>query len=342
MRRLAGDGWRERERVSLSYGGPKNAWGEGKGAGGRGLDGEQKESDVPMADGMEVAGDTYLYLTGFLGSRQQGREKHKSEGEKEKERETGGQWVTSRAGLPPAGGTRQGGSGWPGPASPGPRTGAGRGQGTARGRRRAAGGGTEQGRRDSAAGGRSGFSCWVTSSCVHAKGCQSWSKGLQELCKKGSESHKNGLSVTEKGPKSREKGLQEPGWPRPLQSSAWRRDKEGRGAGRAHGCCPAASSSPRSPDPPSTHSSTLFTPPGIKAHGSESSPQPRGRTGDSPITRSPLLILITPLRPFLSNKTLTQALRGTGSLLLAGRRAEKRWVRALPGWAQPLGPVLAT
>lgn len=101
----------------------------------------------------------------------------------------------------------------------------------------------------------------------------------------------------------------------------------------------------RSPNPPSTHSSTLFTPPGIKAHGSESSdclPPPRGRTGDSPITRSPLLILITPLRPFLSNKTLIQVLRGTGSLLLAGRRAEKKWVRALLGWAQPLGPVLAT
>lgn len=70
-------------------------------------------------------------------------------------------------------------------------------------------------------------------------------------------------------------------------------------------------------------------------------PPPRGRTGDSPITRSPLLILITPLRPFLSSKTLTQVLRGTGSLLLVGRRAEKKWVRALPGWAQPLGPVLA-
>lgn len=99
---------------------------------------------------------------------------------------------------------------------------------------------------------------------------------------------------------------------------------------------------PKSPS--SYSSSTLLTPPGIKAHGSESSdhlPPPRGRTGDSPITRSPLLILITPLRPFLSNKTLIQVLRGTGSLLLAGRREEKKWVRALPGWAQPLGPVLA-
>lgn len=34
--------------MSLSYGGPKNAWGEGKGARGRGLDGKQKESDVQM------------------------------------------------------------------------------------------------------------------------------------------------------------------------------------------------------------------------------------------------------------------------------------------------------
>lgn len=147
------------------------------------------------------------------------------------------------------------------------RTGAGRGQGTARGRRRAAGWGTEQGRRDLAAGERSGFGCWVTSSCVRAKGSES-------CAKRGSESHKNGLSVMEKGPKSHEKGLQEPGWPHPLQSSAWRRDKEGRGAGRAHGCCAAASSSPRSPNPPSSHSSTLFTPPGMKAHGSESSPRP--------------------------------------------------------------------
>lgn len=34
-------------------------------------------------------GHTYLYLTGFLGSRQQGREKYKckSKGEREKERE---------------------------------------------------------------------------------------------------------------------------------------------------------------------------------------------------------------------------------------------------------------
>lgn len=46
-------------------------------------------------------------------------------------------------------------------------------------------------------------------------------------------------------------------------------------------------------------------------------------TGDSPITLSPLLILITPLRPFLSNKTLIQVLRGTGSLLLVVRREEE-------------------
>jgi len=49
------------------------------------------------------------------------------------------------------------------------------------------------------------------------------------------------------------------------------------------------------------------------------------RTGDSPITLSPLLILITPLRPLLSNKTLIQVLRGTGSLLLVMGREEKTY-----------------
>lgn len=72
-----------------------------------------------MADGMEVVGDTYLYLTGFLGSRQQGREKYKSEGERERERNgrSVGNVVTCRAA---AGGGQgaAGGSGWPGPASP--------------------------------------------------------------------------------------------------------------------------------------------------------------------------------------------------------------------------------
>lgn len=62
-------------------------------------------------------GHTYLYLTGFLGSRQQGREKYKGkskgEREKKKEREKGHQWgdmATGRAAtapLPP----RLGGSG---------------------------------------------------------------------------------------------------------------------------------------------------------------------------------------------------------------------------------------
>lgn len=91
-------------------------------------------------------------------------------------------------------------------------------------------------------------------------------------------------------------------------------------------------------------SSTLHAPPGLKAHKSGVSagftqegskvgrPESSGqlalacqRTGDSPITLSPLLILITPLRPLLSNKTLIQVLRGIGSLLLVVRREEKTY-----------------
>lgn len=64
---------------------------------------ENKEH-VPMADGMEVAvGHTYLYLTGFLGSRQQGKGKiqRQSKGEKERKGTSVGNIIPCRAARAP-------------------------------------------------------------------------------------------------------------------------------------------------------------------------------------------------------------------------------------------------